>query len=121
MGKHMPDIDLFSVVVNGNNQAIFVSRDVEHGKLSYLVYEGKRDPQIDKRCVVRFANDGKPMVQRNPCIGMFASELDQPSSRDDMHTETGYLILRYWSSRETHVARYFNSRAQQHSGLWKAV
>jgi hypothetical protein len=61
MGKHMTDIDLFPVVVNGNNQAILVPRDVEHGKLSYLVCGGERDPQLDKRRVVRFANDGVPM------------------------------------------------------------
>jgi hypothetical protein len=94
MGKHVPDIDLFSVVVNGNNQAIFVPRDVEHGKFSYLVCRGKCNPQFDKRRIVRFANDGIPMVQRNPRIGILPSELDQPSARDDMQTEAGYLDLR---------------------------
>ena len=62
MGKHMPDIDLFPVVVNGNNQAIFVPRDNEHGKLSYLVCGGERDPQFDIRGIIRFANDAIPMV-----------------------------------------------------------
>lgn len=62
MGKHMPDIDLFPVVVNGNNQAIVVPRDVEYGKLSYLVCGGERYPQFDKRGIVRFANDGVPIV-----------------------------------------------------------
>jgi|RhiMetdeSRZDD1v2_1073273.scaffolds.fasta_scaffold07100_1 hypothetical protein len=62
MGKHMPDIDLFPVVMYGSNQAIFVPRDVEHGKFSYLVCGGERDPQFDKRGIVRFANDGIPMV-----------------------------------------------------------
>ena len=62
MGKHMPDIDLFPVVVYRNNQAIFVPREVEHGKFSHLVCGGERDPQFDKRGIVRFANDGIPMV-----------------------------------------------------------
>ncbi len=58
----MPDIDLFPVVVNRSNQAIFITRDVEHGKFSYLVCGGKRDPQFHQRGIVRFANDGVPMV-----------------------------------------------------------
>ena len=62
MGKHMPDINLFSVVVNGSNQAIFVPPDIEHGKFSYLVCGGKCNPQFDKRRIVRFANDRIPMV-----------------------------------------------------------
>jgi hypothetical protein len=49
MGEHMMDIDLFPVVVNGNNQAIFVSRDVEHGKLFHLVCRRERDPQFGER------------------------------------------------------------------------
>ena len=62
MGKHMPDVDLLPIIVNGNNQAIFVPCDIEHRKLSYLVCGGERDPQLDKRGIVRFANDTIPMV-----------------------------------------------------------
>ena len=62
MGKHMPDVDLLPIIMNGNNQAILVPRDVKHGKLSYLICGGERDPQVDKRGVVRFTNDGVPMV-----------------------------------------------------------
>src|SRR5207247_7733516 len=36
MGKHMPDIDLFPVVMYGSNQAIFVPRDVEDRKSTRL-------------------------------------------------------------------------------------
>jgi hypothetical protein len=62
MGKHMPDIDLFPVVVNSNYQAVFVSRDVEHGKFAHLVRGSERDPQFDKRGIVSFANNGIPAV-----------------------------------------------------------
>jgi hypothetical protein len=62
MGEHMPDIDLFAVVVYGNNQAIFVSRDVEHGKFSHLVCGGERGSQFDERSIISLANDGIPMV-----------------------------------------------------------
>jgi hypothetical protein len=62
MGEHMPDIDLFTVVVNSNNQAIFVSPDVEHGKFSHLVCGGKRDPQFGERGIIGFTDDGMPMV-----------------------------------------------------------
>jgi hypothetical protein len=99
MGEHMPDIDLFPVIVNGNYQAIFVSRDVEHGKVSYLVRRGKRDPQFGERGEICFVDDAIPMVQRNSRIGMLAGELDQPFSRNDMHTRLIYLDLRYWSNR----------------------
>ena len=58
----MPDIDLFPIVVYRNNQAIFVPRNVEHGKFSYLVCGRERDPQFDKRGIVRLANDGIPMI-----------------------------------------------------------
>jgi hypothetical protein len=57
MGKHVPNEDLSPVVNDGSNQAIFVPRDVEHGKFSYPVRRGKRDSQFDKRSIVRFAND----------------------------------------------------------------
>ena len=62
MGEHMTDIDLFPVVVNGNNQAIFVSRDVEHGKLFHLVCRGERDPQFGERRIIGFTDNGIPMV-----------------------------------------------------------
>jgi len=88
MGERMPDIDLFPVVVNGNNQSISVPRDVEHGKFLHLVCGGKRNPQFGERGVIGFPDDGVPMIQRNPRIGMLPSELDQPFSRYDMQTET---------------------------------
>ena len=88
MGKHMPDIDLFPVIVNGNNQAIFVSCDIENRRFSDLICGGKRDPQLGKRGIVRFANDSIPTIQGNPCIGMRAGELNQSFSRDDMQTKT---------------------------------
>jgi hypothetical protein len=39
MGKHMPDIDLFPVVVNGNNQAIFVPRDAHSERMNLKLFE----------------------------------------------------------------------------------
>ena len=62
MGEHMPDIDLFPVVVNSNYQAIFVPRDVEHGKFSHLVCGRERDPQFDKRGIIGFADNSIPVV-----------------------------------------------------------
>ena len=94
MGERMPDIDLFPVVVNGNNQSKFVPGDVEHGKFSRLVCSGECDPQFSERGVIRFPDDAIPMAQRNPRIRMLPSELDQPFSRDDMQTGTVYLDLR---------------------------
>jgi hypothetical protein len=64
MGEHTPDIDLFPVVVNGNNQAIFVSSDIKDGEFLYLVCGGERDPQFCKRGVIGFSYNGIPMVQR---------------------------------------------------------
>jgi hypothetical protein len=58
MSKHMPDVDLFPVVVNGDNQAIFVSRDVEHSKFFHLVRGGERDPQFGERGIMGFIDDG---------------------------------------------------------------
>ena len=88
MGERMPDIDLFPVVVNGDNQAVFVPSDIKHGKFFHLVCRGERDPQFRKSGVIGFPNDDIPMVQRNPRIGMLPSELGQPFSRDDMQTGT---------------------------------
>ena len=62
MGEHMSDIDLLAVVVDGNDQAIFVSRDVEHSKLSYLVYRGECGPQFDERGIIGLTDDDVPMV-----------------------------------------------------------
>jgi hypothetical protein len=91
--EHMPDIDLFPVVVNGDNQSEFVT-DVKHGTFLYLVRERERDPQFDERGVVGFPDDAIPMAQRNPSIGMLPSELGQPFSRDDMQPRIWYLGLR---------------------------
>ena len=84
MGEHMPDIDLSTVVVNGNKQSKFVPRDVEHGKFFHLVCGGKRNPQFGERGVIGFPDDGIPVAQRNLGIGMPPSEIDQPFSRNDM-------------------------------------
>ena len=84
MGEHMPDIDLFPVVVNGNNQAIFVPSDIEHGKYFHLVCRGERDPQFRERGVISSPDYGIPLVQRNAGIGMLPSKLNQPFSRNDM-------------------------------------
>jgi hypothetical protein len=62
MGEHMPDIDLFAVVVNGNNQPIFVPRDIEDGKFSHLVCGGERDPQFGERGIGGFTDGGIPMI-----------------------------------------------------------
>jgi hypothetical protein len=62
MGEHMPDIDLFAVVVYGNEQAIFVPRDVEHGKFSYLVCGRERGLQFDERGIIGLTDDSVPMV-----------------------------------------------------------
>lgn len=87
MGEHVPNVDLFPVVVNGNNQSKFVPRYIEHGKFSHLVCGGKGNPQFGERRVIGFPNDGIPVVKRNPRIGMLPGELDQPFSRDNMQTE----------------------------------
>ena len=84
MGKHMPDIHHFPVIVNGGNQAVFVSSDIEHGKFFHLVCRGECDPQFRKGGVISFPDYGVPVVQRNTGIGMLLSKLDQPFSRDDM-------------------------------------
>ena len=32
VGEHIPDIDFLSVIVDGDNQAIFIASDIEYGK-----------------------------------------------------------------------------------------
>jgi len=86
MGEHVPYVDLFPVVMNGNNQSKFVPRYVEHGKFSHLVSGRKGNPQFGERSVIGFPDDGIPVAQRHPRIGMLPGKLDQPFSRDDMQT-----------------------------------
>jgi hypothetical protein len=76
MGEHVPYVDLFAVVMNGNDQSKFVSRYVEHGKISHLVCGREGNPQVRKRGVIGFPDDAIPMVQRNPRVGMFPGKLD---------------------------------------------
>ena len=61
--------------------------------------EGNVILKFGERGEICFVDDAIPMVQRNSRIGMLASELDQPFSRNDMHTRLIYLDLRYWSNR----------------------
>lgn len=86
MGEHVPYVDLFAVVMNRNDQSKFVSRYVEHGKISHLVCGREGNPQFGKKGVIGFSDDAIPVVQRNPRIGMFPGKFDQPFSRDDMQT-----------------------------------
>ena len=44
MGKHVSDVNLLSVVMNGNNQTVFIPSDVEDRELPHLVRGGKCDP-----------------------------------------------------------------------------
>jgi hypothetical protein len=46
MGEYVPDIHFLSVVVNGNNQTVFIPSDVEDREKSHLVCGGKCDPQV---------------------------------------------------------------------------
>lgn len=44
MGQHVPDVHLLSVVMNGNNQTVFIPSDVEDRELPHLVRGEKCDP-----------------------------------------------------------------------------
>lgn len=81
----MPDIDLFPVVMNDNNQTIFVTSDIEHGKFIHQVGGGERDFQIGKRNIIGFPDYGVPLIQRALCIRMPPGKFDQPFPSDYMH------------------------------------
>ena len=86
MGQHVPDVHLLSIVMNGNNQTVFIPSDVEDRELPHLVRGGKCDPQVGEGGIIGFPDNGKPVKQRGPRSRMFVREFDQPPSGDDMHS-----------------------------------
>lgn len=87
VGEYMPDIDFLSVVVDGDNQAIFVASDIEYGEFFHQVGCGECHLQLSEGCVIGFSDDGVPPIQRVPRIRMFPGELDQPLPSNDVHTD----------------------------------
>jgi len=85
MGKHVSDVNLLSVVMNGNNQTVFIPSDVEDRELPDLVRGGKCDLQVGEGGIIGLPDNGKPVKQRGPRSRMFVREFDQPPSGDDMH------------------------------------
>lgn len=84
MGKHVSDVNLLSVVMNGNNQTVFIPSDVEDRELPDLVRGGKCDLQVGEGGIIGLPDNGKPVKQRGPRSRMFVREFDQPPSGDDM-------------------------------------
>ena len=56
----MPDIDLASVVVDRNNQPVFVSTNVEHDEVAHQVRRRKRRTESLDIGEVLSAHDGEP-------------------------------------------------------------
>lgn len=104
MGEHVPDIDLFPVVMNGSNQTIFVTSNIEHGKFPHQVGSGERDFQICKRSIISMPDYGVPLIQRALCIRMLLRKFDQPFPGDYMHQS---IISHYEINvnRHNHLSR----------------
>lgn len=88
MCEYVPDKNLLSVVMNGNNETVLISSDIEDREMPGLVRGGKRDSQMGEGGIISLPDNGKPVVQRDPRIRMCLSEFGQPPSGDDMHTDT---------------------------------
>jgi len=88
VGEHIPDIDFLSVIVDGDNQTIFVASDIEYGKFPHQVGCWECYLQLNQGCEIGFSDNGGPPIQRVPSIRMFPGKLDQPLPRDDVHTDT---------------------------------
>jgi hypothetical protein len=86
MGKYVPDVHFLSVVMNRNNQTVFIPSDIEGRELLDLVRGGKCDLQVGEGGVIGLPENGKPVKQRGSRSRMFVRELDQPPSGDDMHS-----------------------------------
>lgn len=85
MGEDIPNVDLPSVVMNSCDQPELAASDIEDGQPADLIGGGKRGPQASEGCIVGFADDGEPVLQRGPRVGMEKPEIHQPFARDDMH------------------------------------
>ena len=69
MGKHVSDVNLLSVVMNGNNQTVFIPSDVEDRELPDLVRGGKCDLQVGEGGIIGLPDNGKPVKQRGRAAG----------------------------------------------------
>jgi len=67
------------------------------------------------------------MVQRSSCVGILASELDQPSSRDDMQAKIRHLVVRYSQEDSRAAGDYvivhelLHFSVPHHGKLWKSL
>ena len=60
MSKHVADVNLAPVEMDGGNESVFVPANVEHDKVSDFVRRGESSPQGFKACKVVLLHDFEP-------------------------------------------------------------
>ena len=63
MGQNCSNIDLFPVEMNGRNEPIFVSADIEHDQAVNIISTRKMLSQLAERIVVGLPDDVVPAFQ----------------------------------------------------------
>ena len=75
MGQHVADIDLASVEMDGSDESIFVSANVEHDEVADLVRRWESSPQGLKARKVVSLHDFEPSGKRTFAIGVLFPKL----------------------------------------------
>lgn len=93
MGQYASNIDLFPVEMNGRNQAILVTANIEDDKTIHIICTREMLFQLAKSVVIRLADNVIPVFQRRLAIGILRNKLSDSLMCDDVHILL-YLIPR---------------------------
>lgn len=93
MRQNVPNIDLFSIEVDGGNKPIFVPADIKHNEAIHIISTGEMLPQMVEGVIVGLFDNSIPIFQRGLAIRMLGNKFLDTLISDDVHTIL-YLVLR---------------------------
>lgn len=81
----MTNIHFAAIEMNGRDQPVFVSADIENDPMVKFIGGRKNPSQLSKVIEFSLLHNLEPTLQRHSAVGVFLPELDQRFAGDDMH------------------------------------
>src|SRR3954454_1510874 len=92
MGQDMPDVDSSSIKVDGGNQPVFVSSNIEHHEALHPVGAWERRSQLVEVPEYALLDDGIPTTQRALAPGVTFPKFSQGLAGNDVHDKAPWLL-----------------------------
>jgi hypothetical protein len=101
MSQDGTNINLSAVVVDGGNQAIFVSSDIENGFVIDLIGTWKGLPQLGEILKSARLHQRVPMGQTRDGVGMNRGKFIKPFPGNDVHGRDNVILPVFPSTSKT--------------------